>query len=85
MEKTHTHIHIQFNSTLYSEKIKSSVLSLHVQIQINLRLGILGATEADTALSTSVGGEAEGKTVNMSLSQTLGFENHAVKTAPLFY
>lgn len=36
------------------------MLSVYMQIQINLQLGLVVVTEAVTALSTSVGAEADG-------------------------
>lgn len=42
---------------------------MYVQIQINLHLGLLVVTKADTPLSTSVGGQAEKKI--MCLKQPL--------------
>ncbi len=56
-----------FNSLLCAQQIKSSVLSLYLQFQFNLHLGVLAVTEADTALSTNVGGQAERKIISMLL------------------
>ena len=51
--------------SLYPQKLNIRVLSLWVRIQINLHSGLLVVTEADTDLSTSVGGQAERRHVNM--------------------
>lgn len=52
------HTYKQFNS-LYPHKKKHCVFSLCSSIQSYLHLGILVVTEADTALSRRVGGQAE--------------------------
>lgn len=62
-----------FNSSLYQQQIKSSMLSMYLQFQINLHLGLRAVTEVDTALSTNVGGQAEREIIDMLLAQNLGF------------
>lgn len=71
LDGENTQIHTRFSSSLYPQQIQSSVLSL--SFQINLHLGLLAVTEADTALSTSVGGQAKTKRRKMLLEQNLGF------------
>ena len=62
-ENTHIYKHTKCNFSLCPQQIKSTVLSLYQEFQINLHLGPLSVTEAwaDTALSTSVGGQTERK------------------------
>lgn len=52
------------------QQIKSGAV-----IQSNLHLGLLAVTEADTDLSTSVGGQAERKIINIYMCQTCTWNN----------
>lgn len=59
MKKTHRHTVFNFSFVLiHLQQIKTVHYACACSFQIDLLLGLLTVTEADTALSKSVGGQA---------------------------